>query len=70
MAMNGDALAAQLLAELGTVPAEAENSVKILCRVLVQYIQQNAQVAPGITVVGTCPAGAVSGATTTPGQVL
>ncbi len=68
--MNGDTLAAQLLAELGTVPAEAENSVKILCRVLVQYIQQNAQVVPGITVVGTCPAGAVSGATTTPGQVL
>ena len=70
MAMNGDALAAQLLAELGTVPADAENNIRILCRVLVQYIQQNAQVAPGITVVGACPAGAVSGSTTTPGQVL
>jgi hypothetical protein len=68
--MNSDALAAQLIAELGTVPAEAENNIKILCRVLVQYIQQNAQVAPGITVVGACSTGPVSGSTTTPGQIL
>ena len=48
------------------VEASAANQIMALCTGIIQEIQTNAQVAPGIAV--STPAG--SGATSAPGQIL
>jgi len=50
-----------------------EARIELLAQAIVEYIQNNADVAIGITVTGACPTGGgplVSGVTTTKGTIL
>lgn len=73
MAMNpqalGAALASAVKAEASKDGASPETIWTAVATEIISHIQTNAQVLPGIALSGSGAMGAVTGATTAPGQI-